>query len=190
MDIGMNPAELLLIALSLAVDCFAVAVSASVANRHFSRGLMFRLAVAFGGAQFAMNAAGWFAGRTVVEFIQQYDHWVAFGLLSIVAGRMLWEFFRNEEGEQKDLSRGMLLFTLAIATSIDALAVGLSFAFLKVDIWVASIAIGVVTFGVVCLGVLIGARVGALTGRWAKLAGALVLLGIGIRILVTHLLGG
>jgi putative Mn2+ efflux pump MntP len=188
MEIGINPAELVLIALSLAVDCFAIAVSASVANGSFSRGLMFRLAAAFGGAQFAMNVIGWFAGRTVVEFIEQFDHWVAFGLLAIVAGRMIWEFFKEDEGAQKDLSRGLLLFTLAVATSIDSLAVGLSFAFLKVDIWVASVTIGVVAFGVVCLGVLIGIRVGALLGRWAKLAGALVLLGIGIRTVVTHLL--
>jgi putative Mn2+ efflux pump MntP len=137
-----------------------------------------------------MNVIGWFAGRTVVEFIAQYDHWVAFGLLAIVAGRMFWEFFKDGEGEQKDLSRGLMLLTLAVATSIDSLAVGLSFAFLSVDIWVASITIGVITFGVVCLGVLIGARVGTLLGRWAKLAGALVLLGIGVRTLVTHLLGG
>ena len=83
-DFGMNPFELFMVALSLAVDCFAIAVSASVANGHFSRGLMLRLAAAFGGAQFAMNVIGWFAGRTVVEYIEKYDHWVAFGGVACV----------------------------------------------------------------------------------------------------------
>jgi manganese efflux pump family protein len=189
-NLGINPAELLLIALSLAVDCFAVAVSGSITQGRFSRGQLWRLAGAFGGAQFLMNLAGWFAGRTVVEFIAAYDHWVAFVLLAIVGGRMIWEFFKADGGQKgADITRGWLLVTMALATSLDSLAVGLSFAFIDVNVWAASITIGVVALVVALVGGLLGAKLGELFGRWARLAGGIVLIGIGLRILITHLLG-
>jgi putative Mn2+ efflux pump MntP len=116
---------------------------------------------------------------------------VAFGLLAFVGGRMIWESMRDGgEHRTADISRGLLLFTLSVATSIDALAVGLSFALLQTNVWISGGVIGVVSFGMTCLGFVIGCKAGPLLGKRAKLAGGIILIGIGLRILVTHLLGG
>jgi len=182
--------EVLLIALSLSADCFAVAMSGSIARRGKSFLGNLRAAGAYGFAQFLMPIIGWFAGRTVVEFIEAYDHWLAFALLAGVGGHMLWEAFDDDDGKSgADITRGWLLFTLAVATSIDALAVGLSFAFLNINILMASLIIGVVAFSITAAGFAIGAKAGELLGKRAKLVGGLVLIAIGIRILVSHLLG-
>ena len=182
--------SLLLIALSLSLDCFAVAVSASVAMPRVSYLLALRTAFAFGSAQFLMPVLGWLAGRTIVDIISGFDHWVAFVLLAAVGGRMLWESFHSREGRTQtaDITRGILLLTLAVATSIDALAVGLSFAFLKINIVAASATIGVVAFIVSMLGFTLGRRVGGVLGRQAKIAGGAILIAIGLRILLSHLL--
>jgi putative Mn2+ efflux pump MntP len=183
--------EVLLIALSLSADCFAVAMSGSIARRGKPFIGNLRSAAAFGLAQFLMPVIGWFAGQTVVSYIESFDHWAAFGLLAIIGGRMIWESFRDEDGKEgADITRGWLLFTLAVATSIDALAVGLSFAFLNINIWLASTIIGVVAFVITAIGFVIGAKAGELLGRRAKLVGGLVLIGIGLRILISHMLGG
>jgi manganese efflux pump family protein len=137
-----------------------------------------------------MPLLGWLAGRTVVEFIADYDHWVAFALLAIVSGRMLWESFRPERSQDKevDITKGFLLITLSVATSIDALAVGLSFAFLKVSIALASPIIGVVAFLVTVVGFILGKRAGKLVGKRAKALGGIILLAIAFRILLSHIL--
>jgi putative Mn2+ efflux pump MntP len=129
-----------LIALGLSADCFAVALSGGISKRNHSWPRMLRVSFSFGLFQALMPVLGWLAGRTVVEYIANYDHWVAFALLAIVSGRMLWESFRPERSKDKevDITKGLLLITLSIATSIDALAVGLSFAFLNVNIALAS----------------------------------------------------
>ena len=179
------------IALGLSADCFAVALSAGVSNKNHSRLQIFRVSFSFGLFQALMPVLGWLAGRTVVEFIADYDHWVAFVLLAIVAGRMFWEAFRSGQAEEKevDISRGLLLLTLSIATSIDALAVGLSFAFLDVSIAVASPVIGVVAFVVTAIGFLAGRKASRLIGKRAEAIGGLILLAIAFRILLSHLLG-
>ena len=137
-----------------------------------------------------MTVLGWLAGRTVVEFVAAYDHWVAFGLLVIISGRMLWESFRPEHSQDKevDITKGLLLITLSIATSIDALAVGLSFAFLKVNITMASLTIGAVAFLATTIGLMAGKRAGKIIGKRAEAIGGIILLAIGIRILLSHLL--
>ncbi|MCX8126868.1 MAG: manganese efflux pump MntP family protein, partial [Dehalococcoidia bacterium] len=148
-----------------------------------------RAAGAYGLAQFLMPIVGWLAGRTVVELIEAYDHWLAFALLAGVGGHMVWESFDDDDSKAcSDITRGWLLFTMAIATSIDALAVGLSFAFLKINILLASTTIGVTAFSVTTAGFAIGARAGELLGKRARLAGGIVLIAIGLRILVSHLL--
>ncbi|MFQ5822162.1 MAG: manganese efflux pump MntP family protein, partial [Candidatus Heimdallarchaeota archaeon] len=108
----------------MSADCFAVALSGSISNVNHSWPRMLRVSFSFGLFQALMPVLGWLAGRTVVEFIANYDHWVAFALLSIVSGRMLWESFRPEHSQDKeiDITKGILLITLSIATSIDALA--------------------------------------------------------------------
>jgi len=136
-----------------------------------------------------MPLIGWLAGRTVADFIQNYDHWVAFGLLAFVGGKMIWESFFEKEEKERDISKGLTLITLSVATSIDALAVGLSFAFMQVNIWTAIGTIGLVAFLVTGLGFIIGKRIGGVLGKRAELAGGLVLIGIGLKILIEHLVG-
>ena len=182
--------SLLLIAIGLSADCFAVALSGSISMRTLSLLQVFRASLSFGLFQALMPVLGWLAGRTVVELVAQYDHWVAFVLLALVGGRMIWESFRSGDSrsENTDITRGLLLLTLSVATSIDALAVGLTFAFLEVDITLASSTIGVVAFVATAVGLLLGRRAGKLVGRRAETVGGMVLIGIGLRIILTHLL--
>jgi putative Mn2+ efflux pump MntP len=188
---GSDILSIVFIAIGLSADCFAVSLSAGVSGRNYSRMAVFRTALSFGVFQALMPVLGWLAGRTVVEVIADYDHWVAFILLVVISGRMLWESFGHERRSSKetDITRGFMLLTLSLATSIDALAVGLSFAFLKVDIALASTVIGVVAFFVTLTGFILGRKVSGLFGRWAGVAGAVILLAIALRILLSHLLG-
>lgn len=181
---------ILLIAIGLSADCFAVALSGGISNRNYMARQVLRVAASFGLFQAAMPVLGWLAGETIVEYIAGYDHWVAFGLLVLVSGRMLWESFRFRYSLEKeiDITRGISLLVLSVATSIDALAVGLSFAFLKVNIAVASPTIGTVAFLVTALGFVVGRNVGKLVGRWAEIVGAVILLVIAFRILLSHVL--
>lgn len=149
-----------------------------------------RLALAFGVFQMCMPLLGWLAGQTVVQLIAGYDHWVAFALLLFVGGRMIWEFIEGKSGSQAgDISKWGTLVTLAVATSIDALAVGLSFALLKLNILISAVIIGMVAFAVTAFSFWLGSRVSLLLGRWAQLVGGLILIGIGVRILLTHMVG-
>jgi manganese efflux pump family protein len=176
------------IALGLSADCFAVTLGISGAAKAFSWKNVLRLALAFGIFQMGMPLVGWLLGQTIVQVIAGYDHWIAFALLLYVGGRMIWEFAENKtESETTDISKWTTLLTLAIATSIDALAVGLSFALLKINIIIAAAVIGIVAFSVTILSYWLGKRIGAMMGRWALLIGALILVGIGARILITHM---
>ncbi|MFC2071703.1 manganese efflux pump MntP family protein [Chloroflexota bacterium] len=182
--------SILLIALGLAADCFAVALSGSISMRTLSFLQVFRASLAFGIFQGLMPVLGWLAGRSVVELIADYDHWVAFVLLALVGSRMVWESLHSRDSRSKntDITKGLLLLTLSIATSIDALAVGLSFAFMEVSIVVASSTIGVVAFVATAIGFLLGRKTGHLIGRRAEAIGGMVLIAIGVKILVEHLL--
>jgi len=179
-----------LIALGLSADCFVVALSGGISKIDHSWSRILRVSFSFGLFQALMPVLGWLAGRTVVEFIADYDHWVAFAMLAIVGGRMLWGAFRPERNQRKevDITKGLLLITLSIATSIDALAVGLSFAFLNVNIALASPTIGAVAFVVTIIGFKLGRRAGKLIGKRAEAIGGIILLAIGLRILLSHIL--
>jgi putative Mn2+ efflux pump MntP len=181
--------SVLLIAVGLSADCFAVALGGSIAMKSLSRLQVFRAAIAFGLFQALMPVLGWLIGQTVVELIADYDHWVAFILLALVGGRMLWESFRHRDGraEHTDVTKGLPLLVLSLATSIDALAVGLTFPFLEVNILMASPTIGVVAFLATAVGFLLGRKVGELVGRRAAAVGGLLLIAIGLRILLTHI---
>jgi putative Mn2+ efflux pump MntP len=186
----MDTLSILLIALGLSMDCFAIALGISCSGKKVSRTAYFKVAAAFGIAQAVMPVIGWLAGRSLVNIISAYDHWVVFGLLLIVGAHMIWEsFHEEEEGEKLDLTRGWALISLAVITSIDALATGLALAFQEVNIAVAAVAIGAVTFSVVILGFVIGRKVGEMLGRWAGVLGGLILIGIGMRVLIEHLAG-
>jgi len=186
----MHWLTLLGIAVGLAMDAFAVAIAAGLALGSVTPRHVFRLAFHFGLFQFMMPVIGWAAGTTLAHFIAGYDHWVAFGLLALVGAKMLWEAFGDHaHGSRTDPTRGLMLATLSLATSLDALAVGLSMALLGVAIWLPSVVIGLVTAGLTAVGLGLGKRLGRRWGFWAEIAGGCVLLAIGIRILVAHLSG-
>jgi len=180
---------ILLIALGLSADCFAVALGASTSSTGNVRARALRTALSFGLFQAFMPVLGWLAGRTIVDVIAGFDHWVAFGLLAAVGGHMLWESFRPEEKRHNnvDVTRGLLLLTLSLATSIDALAVGLSFALIEVNIVTAGVTIGTAAFIVTAVGFLVGRKASQLVGKRAETVGGLVLIGIGMKILLSHL---
>jgi putative Mn2+ efflux pump MntP len=179
-----------LIAVGLSMDCLAVAIGGSISMPGVSHRQILRVALAFGLFQFGMLVGGWYAGQTVVETVESYDHWIAFALLLLVGAHMLWESVRGEDENRKrtDITRGIPLLTLSIATSIDSLGVGLSLAFVESKVWLAALIVGSVCFLITAAGFYTGRRIGGWLGRWADALGGLVLIGIGVRILITHLL--
>ena len=187
----MNIWIVLGMAVGLAMDCFAISMGASCGpDRPTGRGAL-RMASSFGAFQFAMPLLGWFAGDKVVRYIGGVDHWVAFGLLALVGGRMIFESFEKrgerDSGRPVDRTRGAALLVLSLATSIDALAVGLSLAMVRTGILFPAAVIGAVSFGLSLLGSKLGPVLGRIIGKRAEFAGGLVLIGIGIKILVEHL---
>lgn len=181
--------SIIIIAFGLSADCFAVAFSGSVSQRKTSWLSLVRISFAFGLFQAIMPTLGWLVGHSFAELIESYDHWIAFGLLAFIGGRMIWEFFHEKQDKKEvDITRGLPLLLLAVATSIDSLVAGLSLAFLEVNIVTAVITIGVVALVITAFGYIVGRKAGGLLGRWAELAGGIVLIGIGTRILLTSLL--
>ena len=184
----MSLSTTLLVAWGLAMDAFAVSLAAGLAIETLTPRHVFRAAFHFGLFQALMPILGWFLGSTVADTIGAFDHWLAFGLLAGIGGKMLWESREAESAPScADPTRGWSLITLSVATSIDALAVGLSVAMLRVTIWGPALLIGVITCALSTIGILLGHRVGCRWGRWAELLGGLVLIGIGTRILISHL---
>jgi manganese efflux pump family protein len=181
---------ILIIALGLAMDALAVAIATGVMLPAPTFRQFFRLSFHFGLFQFLMPIIGWLVGTTISSHIQTYDHWVAFGLLAIIGGRMIWGSFSNDSANAvvKDPTRKMSLIMLSTATSIDALAVGLSLAVLKVSILYPCVVIGVVAAIMTILGMLFGSRLGRRFGKRMELIGGLVLIAIGVKILFDHML--
>jgi len=179
------------IAVGLSMDAFAVSIAAGLSIPRLTARHVFRLAWHFGLFQFMMPVAGWLAGKTLAEHIAAFDHWIAFALLGLVGGRMLHKAAgggqKRREGAP-DPTRGVTLVALSIATSIDALAIGLSLAFLDVGIWLPAVVIGLVAGVLTVIGISLGSRIGGRFQRLAEAVGGIVLLGIGARLLVLHLL--
>jgi manganese efflux pump family protein len=185
----MNLFEILLIAVSMAMDAFAVCLGAGAQARTSGLRPVFRLSFHFGLFQFLMPVIGWFAGSTIVRYISAYDHWVAFALLAFVGIRMIRFGFGPDDGIQKnDPSRGWTLVLLAFATSIDALAIGFSLGVVGINIWYPAVVIGVVTGLISWLGIFLGNRLGQKFGKRMEIIGGVILILIGIRILLSHLL--
>ncbi|MCY2926705.1 MAG: manganese efflux pump MntP family protein [Planctomycetota bacterium] len=177
------------IALGLAMDAMAVSIAAGIALPRVTGRHVFRLAFHFGLFQFIMPVAGWFAGRAFAAYMHTFDHWVAFALLSFVGGKMLWEARSHEaKALRRDPTRGWTLLAFAVATSLDALAVGLSMALLGVSIWLPAVVIGLVAAAMSWLGVRFGTRLGKPASRWGDALGGLILIAIGARILIGHFL--
>jgi len=178
------------LAFGLAMDAFAVAITAGIILPQITARHYFRLSFHFGLFQSLMPVIGWLAGNTFASYIESWDHWIAFGLLFYVGGKMIHESLRKRDNSAStDPTRGSRLVTLSIATSIDALAIGMSLAVLGVEIVEPAIYIGVITMILTMLGMRLGRRLGRLFGRWIEKAGGLVLIGIGFKILIQHLMG-
>jgi len=168
-----------------------VAIAAGLTIERVTGRHVFRIAFHFGLFQFMMPVIGWFCGRSIAGYVEAFDHWVAFGLLGAIGGKMLWDALLGSDGGfRKDPSRSWSLVMLSVATSIDALAVGLSMAVLGVSVWLPSIVIGLVAAAMSFIGIRLGDKLGNRTRRWAECFGGLVLIGIGVRILLVHLAGG
>jgi manganese efflux pump family protein len=180
--------EIFIIALGLAADAFAVSVSAGSTGATANPRSMIRLSFHFGLFQFFMPVLGWLAGMSIARYIQLFDHWIAFGLLLWVAVHMMRSAqVDDEHSMQQDPSRGMTLVILSVATSLDALAVGLSLAFLQVSIWYPAVVIGIVTGVVSFIGILLGQQFSIKAGKRAAIGGSILLVLIAVRILLAHL---
>lgn len=202
----MNIITIVFTAFALAMDAFAVSVSKGMTLKNLTKGTAIKIALFFGGFQAAMPLIGWILGISFQGYIKAIDHWIALILLTILGGKMIYEFYENrkeaanegneivseisttldaEENNKSELSNKELT-TLAIATSIDALAIGVSFAFLNVNIISSSLIIGIITFVVCFIGVIAGKKIGGIFKDYAELVGGIILIIIGINIFNEH----
>jgi len=178
----------LLVAIGLAMDAFAVSLGIGTTKVANQPRPVFRISFHMGFFQGFMTFLGWLAGSTIANFIQSVDHWIALGLLAFVGIRMIISGFNPEsEVEKADPSHGGTLVMICIATSIDAMAVGLGMAMLDAKILVPSLVIGLITFGLSLFGLLAGYRLGEKFGKKMEIIGGIILVAIGLRILFTHL---
>ncbi len=183
----MGALEILLISIGLAMDAFAVSVCKGLAMKKMSWKNAIIIGIYFGTFQALMPVLGYFLGATFENLVTKIDHWVAFGLLNLIGVNMLKEAFSKETEENNDDIGVKTMMILAIATSIDALAIGITFAFLRVNLPVAVTMIGVITFILSVIGVKIGNKFGDKYERKAEVVGGLILILMGVKILLEHL---
>lgn len=178
------------IAIALAMDAFAVSIAAGICLERLTSRQMFRLWWHFGLFQAMMLVIGWGAGLTIRDTIEQYDHWVAFGLLAFVGGSMIRNTLKADDDAclRRDPTRGSLMVMLSLATSLDALAVGLSLSIINISIWLPALIVGVTASIFTAAGMIIGTRAVriAWVKKYAEVAGAVVLYVIAFRILWEH----
>ncbi len=189
--------EIFLTGVGLSMDAFAVAICKGLKMKRLSVGRTAVIALFFGGFQAFMPFLGWLLGKSFERYITNFDHWIAFALLGFIGGKMIYDSFKDEEDDCCDGLDLKELTVMAIATSIDALAVGITFAFLKVDLFstlsallnvLAAVAIiGVTTFVLSSVGVFIGHKFGVVFKNKAELSGGIILILIGLKILLEHL---
>lgn len=186
----MNILEILFIAVALAMDAFAVSVAAGTSGLLDTHRARFRLSFHLGLFQFFMPIIGWYAGTHVAPMVSTIDHWVAFALLAFIGARMITGALSDDdETVKKDPSRGYTLVLLAVATSIDALAVGFSLAMIHVGIWYPSVMIGIITAAMSLAGIRLGGFLGQYAGSRMETVGGVILILIALRILVSGLAG-
>lgn len=188
----MSILEIFLIGLGVSADAFAVSMCKGVEMKKFILKYALLIALFFGGFQMLMPIIGWAAGTLFEKYITEFDHWIAFGLLLFLGGKMIYDVIfdkdDNKDGEEKPMKLGFFtLLVMAIATSIDALAVGVTFAFLKVNVWIAVSIIGATTFSFSLVGVGIGVKVGDKFKNKAEILGGVILILLGVKILLEHL---
>ena len=182
--------EIFMIGVGLSMDAFAASICKGLNMRRLNVKNMLIIGLFFGGFQALMPAVGWILGKQFEVYITSVDHWVAFALLAFIGGKMIYDVFHGDEdgccNEKTDKLDMKEVLTLAVATSIDALAVGISFAFLQVEILKAVSVIGVTTFVLSVVGVAVGNMFGAKYEKNATLAGGIILILIGLKILLEH----
>ena len=188
----MTYIEIWLLAISLAMDCFSVSITSGIILRRVMWKTFLTIAFFFGLFQGLMPVIGWFAASRFQHLIENYDHWIAFGVLFLLGARMIKESFKDEEEEHHfNPTRLPVILTLAVATSIDALAVGISFAFTGMTTWRSILdpvlIIGFVSFIFSIIGCLIGVYFGKRVNLRAELWAGIILIGIGVKILIEHL---
>jgi len=184
----MDIITIVFIALGLAMDCLAVSIASALTIKSVRITDALKMAVFFGLFQAVMLSIGWLAGLELTVFISGVDHWIAFGLLSLIGFKMIYESVKTESrGKGNDPLKLYALLILSVATSIDSLAAGLSLAFLEASIVTPMIVIGTVTFFLSFLGAFAGRRFGHLLGNKVEIIGGMILIGIGMKILVEHL---
>lgn len=183
--------EILMIGIGLSMDAFAAAVCKGLSMRKATIENVLIIGLFFGGFQALMPAIGYFLGKQFEEYIISVDHWIAFVLLAFIGGKMILDVIKGDDCEDSCICQIRLnvreIFVLAVATSIDALAVGISFAFLRVQIESAVLVIGITTFILSAIGVVIGNKFGARYKNKATLTGGIILILIGAKILLEHL---
>jgi putative Mn2+ efflux pump MntP len=183
----MNLYSLFLIAISLSFDTFAVSVSAGLCKRDIRFLPAVRIAITLAVFQGAMPVIGWIGGIQFARIIGDYDHWISLTLFSIIGLKMIIEAFKHPDEKSFNPLQRTVILGIALATSIDALVVGVSMAFFTVDIVLAAVIIGIVTFFAAMIGMLLGKNVNGRFGRKVEILGGIILIGIGLQILVEHL---
>ena len=188
----MDIFTLLAMSVALSMDAFSVSICKGLATKKFSFKTALLCGLWFGGFQALMPAIGYFLGAQFEHLIKAFDHWIAFGLLLVIGVNMIREALSEEDDDECDENCGCTGFKtmlmMAIATSIDALAVGVSFAFLEVNIWKSVLVIGITTFLFSFVGVKIGNIFGSRYSKIAEIIGGVILIGIGVKILLEHLM--
>lgn len=184
----MEIVTIILLAIGLSFDSFAVSVCSGLNLPHIRFFQAAKIAIFLALFQAFMPLIGWLVGNSIKSLIEPVDHWIAFGLLSLVGGKMVIESFASPESREiKNPLNIRVILLLSLATSIDALAVGFSFATLLDKIWSAVIIIGSITFIASMLGILLGKTTGPKINRYAEITGGLILIFIGVKILIEHL---
>lgn len=183
----MGVVEIFAIGMALAMDAFAVSICKGLSMKKMNWKNAIIIGLYFGIFQALMPVIGYFLGTTLSGFVEKIDHWIAFILLSIIGGNMIKESTDDETEKRNDKVDFRTMIVLAIATSIDAMAVGVTFAFLKTNLVLAISIIGIITFIISVLGVIIGNKFGDKFQNKAELIGGIVLIIIGLKILLEHL---
>lgn len=184
----MNTITTVFIAFGLAADAFAVSITSGMKIKRLKINDALKIATFFGGFQAVMPLIGWVLGISLRGLISDIDHWIAFGLLSFIGGRMIYESLKVEPSAKPfNPLHIYILLSLSVATSVDALVVGLSFAVLKQSIYTLVIMIGSITFLLAVLGCFIGSKFGKFFNNKIEAIGGIILIGIGVKILVEHL---
>jgi putative Mn2+ efflux pump MntP len=184
----MGILTLVLIGIGLSFDTFAVSVSCGIVEKNIRFWQASRIAIFFSLFQAFMPIVGWLLGLSIKNYIIQFDHWIAFGLLAFVGGKMIFESLKNTEEKKFDPHKIKTVIILSFATTIDAFAVGISMAFLHVNMFLATFIIGSITFIIAMLGLLFGKKLGQRSGRKMEIIGGIILIALGIKILIEHLL--